>query len=338
MDLALDAQDADAVSKKIATLGEVKFTMKRVLFEGLISNGDRTVIFLGQGVEPGKEKKLSRNFAPIISGRSLPKIRPDKKVDLNKVIIAKDLAKNLGVKPGDFVTILSTTVHGSLNAVDLEVSGLFSTGIPERDQRYLMIPLPIAQSLLGTDKVSRVVAVLKETKAMEPILSVMQTAFPNLEFKSWLELAPFYQKVVTLYRSIFSVMGAIVVLVVLLSSTNTMLLSIMERAKEIGTLRAFGISRGRLMINFLLEGGLIGMIGAGIGAVGAYGFAILVNTSGIMMPPPPGMNVSFPLQFLIEPQFFGIVIILLIIVGAVSAWHPSWLAVRQKIIDALGHV
>ncbi|MCW9033746.1 MAG: FtsX-like permease family protein [Rhodospirillales bacterium] len=338
MELALPAHDAEAVTKKASEIDDVRFSMKRVLFEGLISNGDRTVIFLGRGVEPGKEKKLSRNFAPIIAGRSLPKIKKDKAVDLNKVILGKDLARNLGVKPGDFVTLLTTTVHGSLNAIDLTVSGLYTTGIPEQDERFLMVPLPIAQSLLGTDKVSRVVVVLDKTEVTNTILSNLQKDFPKLEMKDWLSLAPFYQKVVTLYQSIFTVMGAIVVLVVLLSTTNTMLMSIMERAREIGTIRAFGISRIRLKLNFLIEGGIIGLIGASTGAVMAYGSAQVVNQVGILMPPPPGMNVEIPLLFMIDGSYFAGVISLLIIVGSISAWYPSRHAVRQKIVDALDHI
>ncbi|HJN25319.1 MAG TPA: FtsX-like permease family protein [Rhodospirillales bacterium] len=338
MELALSAKQADAVSKKIEQTEGVRFSMKRVLFEGLISNGDRTIIFLGRGVEPRKEKKLSRTFAPIIQGRSLPKIRKNKKVDLNKVILGKDLAKNLGVKPGDFVTLLSTTVHGSLNAIDLTVNGIYTTGNPEMDKRYLMVPLPVAQSLLATDKVSRVVGILNNTKMTDSILSDMQTAFPKLDMKDWLELTPFYQKVVTIYQSVFIVMGAIVVLLVLFSTTNTMLMSIMERAREIGTIRAFGISRGRLMFNFLMEGGIIGMIGATVGAIAAYVFAQSVNTFGIMMPPPPGRNVKIPLLFAIDVPYFAAVMSLLILVGAISAWYPSKTAARQKIVEALDHV
>ena len=338
LELALSETQAEEVNTLTAKMAGVRFSMKRVLFEGLISNGDRTIIFLGSGVEPGKEKKLSRSFAPVVSGRSLSRIKKGKKVDLNQVILGIGLAKKLGVKPGDFVTLLSTTVHGSLNAVDLTVSGIYTTGIPERDMRSLMVPLPVSQALLATKKVSRVVVVLNEIGAVASVQSVIRTAFPKLEIKSWLELAPFYRKVVTLYQSIFSIMGTIVVLVVLLSTTNTMLMSIMERTREIGTIRAYGISRGQLMLNFLMEGGLIGLVGAGFGAVGAYAFAQFINRVGIMMPPPPGMNVKVPLQFAIDGGVFVVVIALLIVVGGVSAWYPSRQAVRQKIVEALDHI
>ncbi len=338
MQLALEGAAARNAADRVAGMGGVKLVMQRVLFEGLVSNGDRTVIFLGRGVEPGKEKKLSRIFAPIVQGRSLPRIRKAAPGDLHKVILAKGLAANLGVKPGDDVTLLVTTVHGTLNAIDLAVSGIFTTGIPERDARYLMVPLPIAQDLLATDKVNRVVGVLNDTNATPAAVAALRSALPGLDVRDWLNLAPFYRKVVVLYRSIFTVMGAIVVLVVLLATTNTMLMSIMERAREIGTLRATGITRTRLKLNFLMEGGVIGLIGAAAGAALAYGLALAVNRAGVTMPPPPGMNNRIPLQFMIEVEYFPAVIGLLVLVGAISAWYPSRHAVRQRIVEALGHV
>src|ERR1051325_3037344 len=75
--------------------------------------------------------------------------------DADAVIIGKGLADELNVKPGDYLTLMTTTVNGSLNAADVRVAGVFATGVKESDDRAVKMPLAGAQSLLQTHKVEK---------------------------------------------------------------------------------------------------------------------------------------------------------------------------------------
>ncbi|MCV6072082.1 ABC transporter permease, partial [Escherichia coli] len=71
-----------------------------------------------------------------------------------EVMLGVDLANNLSVNVGDWITLLATTTDGALNAYDFKVRGIYSTGVPELDKRQLYVHINSAQSLLGSDKVS----------------------------------------------------------------------------------------------------------------------------------------------------------------------------------------
>lgn len=322
------------VEEAMKKVPQVRYAMRRVIFEGLLSNGERTATFVGSGVEPEKETRLGGVFAPLVEGEGLP-VTGDS--DQNAVILAVDLARAIGAKPSQTVTLLSTTQQGVLNAVDLKVAGIYRTGVPELDKRALMAPLSTVQTLLNTDRVSRVIAVLDRTESTDVDHALLSKLLPGLEIKRWIDLAPFYQQVVTLYSTIFAVLGAIIVLVVLLSSSNSMLMSIMERVREIGTMRAFGIPDRRIRANFMLEGAIIGLLGAAVGLTLAALLAIGISVSNIQMPPPPGRTTGYPLIIFIDPFAYIIVLIGMVVVGAVAAWLPTRVSRRMSIVEELNH-
>jgi len=334
LELGLDS--VDAMKKKIITVNHVRFTMARIEFMGLISNGDKSEAFLGRGVEPDKELKLSDFALRVDTGKFLGQ-NPDNAKE-NEVILASGLAKTMKVKIGDYLTLMTTTTKGALNALDVKVVGVYSTGIPEYDERALMVDLNTAQQILNTHKVSKLVVVLDETDKTEAVAEQLEAMFPNIAAKRWFDLATFYKAVVRLYNAIFGFLGVIIFVIVVLSSSNTMMMSIFERTREIGTQLAVGTSRTRLLVNFLYEGLIIGVLGALVGLVMAYGLAVLMNHVRIMMPAPPGSTNGYPLLIDTVPTMFASVFVLMALTTVISTLIPAFKASRLKIVDALGHI
>ncbi len=334
LELGLDS--VDAMKKKIITMNHVRFSMARVEFMGLISNGDKSEAFLGRGVEPDKELKLANFALDVDTGKFLGE-NPGNARE-SEVILASGLAKTMKAKVGDYLTLMTTTSKGALNALDVKVAGVYSTGIPEYDERALMVDILTAQQILNSRKVTKLVIVLDQTDQTESVARSLETLFPNIKAKRWFDLATFYNAVVQLYNAIFGFLGVIIFVIVVLSSSNTMMMSIFERTKEIGTQLAVGTSRTRLLLNFLYEGLIIGVLGALIGLLIAYGLALLINKSGIMMPPPPGRTTGYPLLVDTVPIIFVGVFILMSMTTVVSTLLPALKASRLKIVDALGHI
>jgi len=298
-----------------------------------------------QGLEAGTAERI------INHAQSLPGVRdvlrrvtfdltglpPPTVTDQMQAMLAVDLARSLGVKPGDMITLLSNTADGMLNGIDVTVAGIYQTGVPEYDKRAMMITLQAAKVLMKSDRVMRLVVVLDDTERTDVIAATLANAFPDQDVRRWSDLASFYQKVVTLYHGIFTVMGVIILLVVLLSVTNTMLMSIMERVREAGTMMAFGVPRARLRLNFALEGCIIGSIGAVIGLIVAALMAYGINAMELMMPAPPGRTMPVPLVIFTEGGWFAGVFAVMVALGGLSAWLPTRHIVGLKIVDALGH-
>lgn len=327
--------DLVALERAAAERPEVRFTLRRLVFEGLVSTGAVTVAALGSGVEPIKESRLSASFAPVVRGAGLP-LEGDGGEGFHAVL-GVGLAAKLAVGPDDTVTLLTTTADGVLNAIDATVAGTFTTGIPDLDARQVMVGLAAAQVLMNTQGASRLVVVLGEGNedAVAAVAGGLRAAFPGHRVNTWRDLAPFYAQVVTLYGTLFTVLGAIILLVVVLSATNTMLMAVSERTQEMGTMLALGIDRARIRVNFALEGAMIGALAGVVGLAGAAGLALAVNLAEIEMPPPPGRSMPYPLIILIDPTAYAGVLAAMTLTGAAAAWMPTARLGRLRVVDVL---
>ena len=334
--LALGLENVDELKAKVMSQEHVRFTMARVEFMGLLSNGEKSAVFLGRGIEPEKEMELSGNRAPVDSGKFLAGGATGSGDD--EVVVARGLAKSLKARIGEYLTLMTTTSTGALNAMDVKVVGIYSTGVPEYDERALMVDIRTAQQLLVSHKVSKLVVVLDETSHTQEVATALAARMPEVTLKRWDELATFYKAVVQLYSAIFAFLGVIIFVIVVLSSSNTMMMSIMERTREIGTQLAVGTSRLRLLVNFLYEGLMIGVFGGLLGLLIAAGLAELIDHSGLRMPPPPGGTTGYPLIVDLVPGVFVGVFLLIVTTTVISTIAPAFKASRMKLVDALGHV
>jgi putative ABC transport system permease protein len=331
--IGLDQAQQDRIAGRLRGIEAVRFSTRRILFDGLLAVGEQTVAVVGQGVEPLGEQKLSSLFAPMTGGSPLAS-----RGERFEALLGNRLARKIGWKPEDVVSLVGSTKSGSINAVDVIAEGAYTTGIPEKDERAVLVPLNVAQALLDTQKVSRIVVVLRETSATDDVLAALQADFPDLDIKGWRELDPFYDQVVTLYRNIFSILICVLIAVVLLSIGNAMMMAIFERFREIGALRAMGFSRREVLATYSLEGAVIASLGALVGLAAAAGLSLAINSSAIMMPPAPGRTSPYPLIIFIDCEVYLWVAVSMVACGLVGALLPARKAARMPVVEALGHV
>ena len=141
------------VRERLLADPDVRYVLPRVQFSGLISNGDKSVVALGTGIDPAAEFKVRGPFLTMKAGETLDGIDS---ADAPEVMLGDGLARQLAVSPGDGLTLLATTSEGALNALDVRVKGIFSTGIPEVDKRLVYTDVATAQDLVAAKRVSSV--------------------------------------------------------------------------------------------------------------------------------------------------------------------------------------
>lgn len=333
--MELGLTDYQALAKQIKQEHGVRYVIPRINFSGLISNGDKSTIFMGSGVDAQYEFKVKGPFMQVESGSTLSKRESS---DEPKVMLGSGLAKSLKANTGDSFTLLSTTVDGGLNAFDVTVQGIFSTGTPEVDKRAIIVTLNTAQSLLNTDKVSSMAVHLRETEQTFIKYQQLSKQYTDLGWQTWLESAHFYQGVRNLYNRIFGLLGSIIIIMVFFSLYNTVNTSIIERTREIGALRAMGTYTSEVIRNFVGEGGIIGCIGAALGCLLAALISLTLTLVDIQMPPPPGRSVGYPLVIDIPLELFAYTALISIVVCIFAAWLSSYKMANKPIVGALSHV
>jgi len=333
--LAYTIEDYPRIRSIIEDEDHVDFVTSRLEFSGLIGGAENSVICVGKGVEPEKERELGMTVS-IVEGEGLSSEEPE------EGIIGKGLAEGLGVNIDDYLTILTSTAEGALNAVDLKLRGIFRTGVKEYDDVAVMVPMELAKALLYTENVQSIVVVLDKTENTDLVADNLRQEFSqanlDLEIKTWSDLATFYHQVVQLYGGIFWVVRLIILIIVIFSIANTMTMSVFERMREIGTIRAMGTKRRGVLSLFLIEGLILGALGGALGLAFGIIAAKLLSIKGIYIPPPPTMTEGYTALINVVPKDLIFAFSLAVGTSLVSSIYPAFKAARLKVVDALRYI
>ncbi len=303
----------------------------KLSFVGLASHGERTVSFVGEGVEPQREQTLSSELV-------IDRGRPLESIDERSLLLGEGLAKVLGADVDDLVTILVTTPAGGVNAIEAKVAGIFHTSTKAYDDRALRLPLQSAQALLRDEAaISKFVGVLPRSSDTDEAVAALRAALDAdaVQVKAWSEIADFYNKTVQLFSSQLAVVRAVIVAIVLLSVSNTQARNVMERTSEIGTMMALGRTRAAVARLFVGEGLILGLACGLLGVLLGWAVALLVSGVGIPMPPPPGMARGFVAGIAFTPAIAVTALLLAVFTSVVASLLPALRASRLNIVDAL---
>ena len=312
----------------------VKVVAPRLSLTGLASHEETSVAFIGEGVDPAKEEDLSKAFR-IVQGRNLSGIAAQ------EVILGRGLASTLGVKAGATVALLANTRSGGINAVEAKVTGIFITGSQAYDNTALRLPLALAQTLTRADGAHAWLVLLDNTEHTDAYLRDFRTRYANmaseLEFVPWYERADFYNKTVALFSQQMGVLRTIIAVIIVLSISNLLVMNVLERTGEIGTVLAIGFKRRRVMQQFAIEGLVLGLIGGGLGVAAGFGLGELISAIGIPMPPPPGMEEGYTGEIRVTTGVVAQAFTITFVTTALAGLYPAWKASRLQVVDALRH-
>ncbi|PAU37011.1 ABC transporter permease [Vibrio coralliilyticus] len=344
MPLANGLEDSAAIYKQLISNPDIRGIQPRIEFTGLVSNGNKSTIFVGTGVNE-REFDMKGPFLDVRQGKTLSDIRSSRyQPSEPEVMLGVDLARNLNVSVGDWITVLATTSDGALNALDFKVHGIYSTGVPDLDKRQLYLHIESVQELLVSDKVSTLSVFLYETQNTLKLQSWVEDQLASLPHRQALEVTPwqqrafFYTKVKDLYDRIFGIMGAVMSLVVFVALFNTMTMSVTERTREIGTLSALGTYPAEIVAGFVREAALLAGIGTLLGGLLTAVTSIVLMVVDVQMPPPPGRTDGYPLNIYFSPELLSYSALGVMAICIIAAFLSARKGVNKPITEALTYV
>jgi len=286
---------------------------------------------------PEGEMDLSA-LAVIVDGKELASRDP------RGVTLGIGLARAFGVKPGDDLTLLTTTKAGAINALAVKVRGVWESGEKAYDDRFLRVGLPETQRVLDIEsgEVQSIVLLLDATENTAAVRAQIEGLIRerglDLEIRTWDDLALRYHQVRELFGRIFAVLTLIVSVMVVFGITNTMTMAIFERTREIGTVMALGTRRRGVVAMFVLEGFVLGVLGAVAGVALGVVLAKAISAVGLQLPPPPGSTRGFAVQIFVVPGVLAQAAQLSIVAATLASLYPAWRAARLNVVEALRHV
>ncbi|MDO8315864.1 MAG: ABC transporter permease [Rugosibacter sp.] len=322
----------DAAAQSLSALPHVRAWGPRLGLTGLVSHGESTLPFVGEGFDPAHDLTGDRSLT-IIQGRRLGV------ADHDQILLGKGLATLMGVQAGDAVVVLVDTPASGLSAIDAKVAGVFESVSKAYDDSALLLHIDAARKLLKVDGAHSWLVYLDKTENTARVAKALRARFgaPQFEVRTWDQLAEFYRRAVDLFQQQLEVVRFIVVAIILLGISNTMMMSVMERTGEIGTAMALGVRPRILLGQFLLEGGLIGLIGSLTGFALAIVIGWGVDVLHIDMPPPPGLTRGYLAHLLFTPATLLEALLVGVGTTTLASLYPAWRASRMVIVDAIRH-
>jgi lipoprotein-releasing system permease protein len=244
------------------------------------------------------------------------------------ILIGTELARDLGVDVGDKLRI-SAGSGASVVSATLSICGVFDLGNKGANQRSTFVALRTAQSLLGLPGgVSALQVTVSDVYAAETIAQSITTA-TGIEADSWITTNAQFFTAVSAQTTANTAIRFFVGLSVAFGIASVLAVVVVQRSREIGILRAMGISRAQILRLFLLQGGLLALSGAVLGSgIGALGLVlwqrVAKNADGTPL---------FPL--VMDPQLFGSALLLATLTGLVAAFAPARNAARLDPVVAI---
>ena len=306
-----------AIAAQIRALPEVSTVSPEAAGSALVVRGNASRAVTLVGIDPELYFRIVALPEKIVRGTT--------RLTGTDILIGTDLATDIGVSVGDKLRVSSAL--GGDNT--LTVTGIFDLGNKGANQRTTYVALHTAQSLLGlVGGVSAIDVTVKDVYGAE-VVARRITAATGVEADSWIATNAQFFSAVQAQTTANTTIRFFVGLSVAFGIASVLVVSVVQKSREIGILRAMGISRGQILRVFLLQGGLLALGGSLVGS--AMGVAALVLWQRYARN--PDGTPLFPL--VIDPVLFAAAVVLATLTGLVAAFAPALRAARLDPVVAI---
>ncbi|NTV87754.1 MAG: ABC transporter permease, partial [Burkholderiaceae bacterium] len=278
-------------------------------------NSNKSVVLLG--VQPEQYRRVVRMDDYMTRGRF--------DVAGTGALIGTDLATDLGLTVGDKLRVTSATGRSET----LDITGLFDMGNRDLNRRWVFVTLKLAQSLLDLPGgVSNIDLTVRDLFGADAVADTLR-AQTGLTVDSWMQTNSGLLNALSNQTVSNNLIRSFVVIIVALGISSVLVVSVVQKQREIGILRAMGAGRRRIMAIFLLQGGLVGLVGSALGSALAY--ALLVVFSQVFKS--PDGSAMFAAQ--LDPMLVLLASLVACGVGLAAAAIPARSAARMDPVQAI---
>jgi putative ABC transport system permease protein len=323
--------DTPELSAKIRAVPGVAAVAPRLDFDGMLSNGSDGTMFSATAIDPAREYAVCPRRATYLAKGTKP-LGPNAE---DAILVGRALVESLDVSAGSSLVMQAAGAHGGVNALDVTVQGFLRTTHPAESKRASTVTLAFAQKLLRMPgAVSHYVVGVHNVDRLDEVATGLRAALgPGFQITTWRDLDTTNAGRAKLMRGMMLVVTAILVLLVLTGVVNTMLMSVYERIREIGTMLAVGVRRRQIRLLFVYEAAFMALVSAFGGTTLGALVVHLIGHRGITLALGPNDPVTY---FPAVSVGFLLAVVLLTVLGALAAaLYPAWKGSRLRPVEAL---
>ncbi len=305
------------IREQMRAMPEVTVVSPTMSGSALAVRGDASRAITLTGMDPDVYFKVVRIPDYIIDGEA--------RVNSDDIIVGKELANDLGATIGDKLNVQAASAVSRV----LTITGIVDLGSKGSNQRSTYVALRTAQSVLNLiGGVTTIDLTIKDVYAAETVARQIEASVP-VEADSWIKTNAQFFTAVNAQQTANGLIRVFVGLSVAFGIAAVLIVSVIQRSKDIGILRAMGTSRGQIMRVFLIQGGLLGLLGALIGSALGGEAVILYHTYARQI---DGKEL-FPL--ILEQSLFIGSILLATVTGVAAAIVPALSAAKLDPVVAI---
>jgi putative ABC transport system permease protein len=263
----------------------------------------------------------------------------------SKWLIGEWLADDLGAKIGDTVEVRTRTRPGAMQTIELEIVGIISCPNPLINKGVGFLPLSVAQYDLDMEGAATEIVLsfaegVDAERHLREIRPILTREFPDLTVLSWKELARDFVALADMKSTSSRILIFMIFVIAAIGISNTMLIAVYERVREIGMMRAMGMQDSSIRIAFLLEAGGIGIIGslAGLIAGTLATYPIVrwgIDYSSLLGNMDVGYRIHGVYRGAWHPEAMITAAVIGVILSVAIALIPASRALKMKITDCL---
>ena len=307
--------------------------------KALINSARGEAFITVMGIDPGLEKNVT-NLATSMTAGSIEGIVPISDEDFPGILIGKDLASTIGVLPGDMVTLV--TPQGTLTPMGVmprqrrfKVAGLFKLGFFEFDQAYGFVTLTEGMRLAGAEKVDHLELKVADLYQAPRIADAILAKFgEQYVAQDWADINRSLYSALLLEKIAMGIGIGLIVMVAALNIIASLILVVMEKTRDIAILKTMGASARSIMMVFLLQGLIIGVVGTIVGGSAGGLMCYLLDHYKLIKIPSDVYQVDY-LPFKLLPWDFVTVIVSAVVVCFFATLYPSRQAAKLDPAQAL---
>ena len=307
---------------------------------GLVTNRAGSFPVSVYGIEPEIEASVNPIFQEefLLDGRLL------KSDDEDVIFIGKGLADALEIGVGDRITMSGKSVHEEMRKRTMTVVGIYDINLTSLERQGLYISLSEAQNLYGlNENITEVIVYTEVTGKEAPIVEALNASLTGYEITTWETAIPELSSTMAMKNAVMTGFSVVILSIAAIGIFNILLMAIYERTREIGLLGAIGLKPRQITFLFLLEGIMIGIVGAVVGTIMGYLITLVLGIYGI--------NYGFAVDMMDYLALMGTHIYptfdinltlqragMVALISSLAALYPAIEASRREPAEALHHV
>lgn len=322
------------ILKEVQSQESVAYASGRILLQGMIASSIGSKGILIHAIIPTFENQVTKLNDKLIQGSYFSSSSS------NEIILSSSLASTLKVKQGNKIVLTFQDAHAELISSAFRIIGIYKTGNGPYDDMHVFIPIKAIDSIAGiqTD-IHEIAIILKNPEELDSTLNNLIHSYPDLLSEDWKTISPELGLTLSFGDQMVFVYMGIILLALAFGIINTMMMSVLDRTREIGMLLALGMNQWKIFIMIVLETAFLICAGCPIGLVIAGISVLITHHTGIELNMLKATASNFGYDPIVYPimRWYDVemTIILIISTALLSAILPARKAISLLPVEAI---